>query len=77
MDYTYTHNEQEKDEERGMPIVVLKGEKAKAITAKVAPSKGEDAHAVESVRKAVEQLGRRRIILKSDKEPAILALRRR
>ncbi len=54
---------------------MVKDERTKIITAKVLPSKGGDAYAVESARKALEQLGRRRIILKSDSEPAILALK--
>ncbi len=55
--------------------LVLKDEKTKMIVAKVAPSKSMDARTVDSARKALEQLGHRRIILKSDSEPAILALK--
>ncbi len=72
----YTHSEQEKEEEKGMPIIVLQDEKTKIIPAKVVPSEGVDAYAVESVRKTSEQLGGRRIILRSVSEAAILALSR-
>ncbi len=55
--------------------MVAKDEKTKTITAKVVPSKGMDACAVESVRTALEQLGNMRITPRTDNEPAILALR--
>ena len=45
------------------------------IMARVVPSKGLDPYAVESTRKGLEQLGHRRVILRSDNEPAILALK--
>ncbi len=75
MDYTHTRSEQEREEEKGMPIVVLKDERTKMITAKAVPSKGVDAHAVDSVRKALEQLGHKSILMKSDNEPAMLAMK--
>ncbi len=40
LDYTYMHSEQEKEEEKGMPIVVVKGNRTKIVMAKVVPSKG-------------------------------------
>ncbi len=55
-----------------MPIVEMKGEKTKMW---VAPSKGVDTYAVESVRKVLEQSGHRRITLKGDDETATLALK--
>ncbi len=53
----------------------MKDEKTKMTAAVVVPSKGVDTCAVESVRKALEQLGHRRITLKSGNEPAIFALK--
>ena len=50
-----------------MPTAVLKDERTKMTTAKVTPSKGVDAYAVESARRALEQLGHGRIILRSDR----------
>ena len=58
-----------------MPIVVAKDSKTKMIMARVVPSKGVDSYAVETVKKMVERLGHRKIIMKSDNEPAILALK--
>ncbi len=43
--------------------------------ARVVPSKGLDSHAVESVKKMIERLGYKKIIMKSDNEPAILAFK--
>ncbi len=51
LDYTYARCEQEKEEEKGMPIIAVTGNKAKMVTAKVLPSKGAQEYAVEVVRK--------------------------
>ena len=75
LDYMYPHSEQEMEEEKEMPIIVVKDDKTKLVMAKVAPSKGGQEYAVELVRKFVEQLGRNKVIVKSDNEPAILALK--
>ncbi len=71
VDYTHTRSEQEKEEEKGMPIVVVKDDKTKLVT----PSKGVQVYRVEVVRKLVEQLGYNKVIINSDNEPAILALK--
>ncbi len=75
VDYMYMRSEREQEEEKGMTIIRLKDQRTNMIAAKVLPSNGVDACAVESVRRALEQLGHRRIILRSDSEPAILALK--
>ena len=75
IDHMHMISEQEKDEEKGMPILLMKDERTKMIMARVVPSKRLDQYDVESTRKALEQLGHRRVILRSDKEPAILALK--
>ena len=51
VDYTHTRSEQEKEEEKGMPIIVAKDNKTKMIMARVVPSKGLDSYAVETVKK--------------------------
>ncbi len=58
-----------------MQIIVAKDNKTKMIMARVVPSKGVDSYAAETVKKMVERLGYRKIIMKSDNEPAILALK--
>ena len=75
LDYMYMHSEQEKEEEKGMPIVLAKDSKTKMIMARVVPGKGVDSYAVETVKKMVERLGHKKIIMKSDNAPAILALK--
>ncbi len=40
LDYTYARSEQEKEEEQGKPIIVVKDGKTKLVMAKVVPSKG-------------------------------------
>ena len=42
VDYTHMRSEQEKEEEKGMPIIVAKDNKTKMIMARVAPGKGLD-----------------------------------
>ena len=63
IDYMYMHSEQEKEEERGMPIVVAKDNRTKMIMARVVPSKELDGYAVEIVKKMVERLGYKRITM--------------
>ncbi len=54
---------------------MAKGNKLKMIMVRVVPSKGVDSHAVETEKRMVKRLGCRRIIVRSDNEPAILALK--
>ena len=72
--YVCRHSEQETEEEKGVPILAAKDNKTKMIMARVAPSKGVESYAVETAKKMGERLGRRKIIMRSDNEPAILAL---
>jgi hypothetical protein len=55
LDYMFTHSEQEKEEEKGAPIVVVKDDKTKLAMAKVVPSKGVQEYTIEVVIKFVEQ----------------------
>ncbi len=75
VDYVHMASEQDKEEEKGMPALVMKDQRTRLVTARVVPSKGLDAYAVGRLKKDVEQLGHRRIVTKSDNEPAILALK--
>ncbi len=63
IDYMYMHSEQEKDEEKGMPIIVAKDNRTKMIMARVVPSKGLDSYAVETVKKMVERLRYKKVIM--------------
>ncbi len=73
LDYTHMPSEQEKEEEKGMPIIVVKNDKTKLVMAKVVPNKGVQEYAVEVVRKFVEQSGYSKVYMMSDNERAILA----
>ncbi len=53
VDYVYTHSEQEKEEEKCMPIIVIKDGKTEMIMAKVVPSKKVEKWAVEVVKKTI------------------------
>ncbi len=53
VDYVWTLSEQEKDEEKGTPIIVIKDSKTKMTMAKVAPSKGVESYAAEVVKNAI------------------------
>ena len=75
IDYMYMHSEQEQEEEKGMPIIAAKDNRTKMIMARFVRSKGLDIYAVETVKKMVERLGYKKVIMKSDNEPAILALK--
>ncbi len=58
-----------------MPIIVEKNNKSKMMMAKVVPSKGAHEYAVGVVRRFVEQTCYNKVILRSDREPVILALK--
>ncbi len=47
---------------------MTKDSKTKMIMAKAVPSKGVETYAVEVVKKMIEQLGYRKVILRSDNE---------
>ena len=68
------HSEQEKDEEKGMPTIVMKDDKT-MVMAKVVPNKGVQEYAVEVTRRFMEQLEYSKAIMKSDNAPAILGLK--
>jgi hypothetical protein len=70
LEHTHTRSEPEKEEDHGG-----EGQQGEDGDGRVAPSKGVHESAVGVVRKFVEQLGHRKAIVKSDAEPAILALK--
>ena len=45
LDHMYARSEQEKEEEKGMPIIVVKDNKTKSMMGKVVPNKGAHEHA--------------------------------
>ena len=75
IDYMFMGDQQAREEEKGMPMLVTKDKKTKMIWARVVPAKGVQAHAVKALAKQIALLGYKRILLKSDGEAAIKALK--
>ena len=80
LDYTFMHENQEEREEKGMPILVVKdvndGHRGTGMMfAMVVPSKGVQSYAVKALADIIGQLGHHEVVLKSDGEPAIVALK--
>ena len=75
MDYMFMGDQQSREEETGMPILVMKDRKSKTIRARVVPAKGRQEYAIKRCSLDLKGLGHRKIILKSDGEPAIKALK--
>ena len=80
LDYAYMRERQSEDEEQGMPILVgcdavtARGGTGH-IFARVVPAKGVNEYAVQCLSAEVAMLGHKELILKSDGEPAIHALK--
>ena len=77
IDYAFMSNRQVKGEEKGMPILVMKDRESKQIKSRVVPAKGTNGFAIQVLNDFLNGLGYRKVILKSDNEPAILALKDR
>ena len=80
LDYTFMYDTQNEGEEKGMPILVMKDIKQDEtgpgmLFAQVVPAKGVQPYAVKALAGVVAQLGHQEVILKSDGEPAIVALK--
>ena len=71
MDYCFPSQ----GKEQTLIVLVVKDMEAKAVTTLLAPNKGYDEWVVESVSKFMDGCGYGRSILKSDGEPAMLALK--
>eukprot|EP00971_Amphidinium_carterae_P299681 5954114-Amphidinium_carterae.1 len=63
------------DDSGKITIVVLYDNKTWSTGAVALPHKGGDKHATDSVVEFLQLLGHRRLILKSDGEPSIMALK--
>ena len=75
IDYMFMGDQQAREEEKGMPMLVTKDKRTKMIWARVVPAKGVNAHAVKQLAKQITLLGYKKIVFKSDGEPAIKALK--
>ena len=73
MDYMFM--ESKEAEVKGMPIMVIKDHDSGWTAARVVPKKGKQSYAIKEVCKIIDWLGYRRVILKSDQEPAIMEVK--
>ena len=71
IDYMFMHKRQKGEEEKGMPHLVMKDRQSKTIKACTVPAKGVNDYAVRRLVKSIGELGYKKIILKSDQEPAM------
>ena len=74
VDYMFMESE-DREAEKGMPILVSRDRKSKWINAAVVTQKGNCAYAVKRLSEDIGALGYNKIILKSDQEPAIKDLK--
>ena len=68
IDYAFMSDDKDKkdDGEKGMPIIVIKDDETTIKFARVVPKKGVDPYAVDIIKKDIDQMGYKQIILKSD-----------
>ena len=74
LDYAFMSRSDE-EEERAKPILVIKDEKTQMVRATFVPAKGRDPYAIKYTTAFLRSLGYKRVVLKSDGEPAIVALK--
>ena len=74
MDYSFLGQEEEKT----MPVALVRDHATKSTFSHVVPCKGVEGsdYPAKQVAFSIAQLGRPKLILKSDNEPAMLALKR-
>lgn len=70
LDYFYFH-----EEEKGLPHLQVKDSKSKMCWASPVPAKGNDTFAVNFVMGILDEVGYNRLIMKSDNEPSVKALK--
>ena len=70
MDYMFM--ESQTTEDKGMPIMVVKDRDSGWLSARVVPKKGKHVYTMKEMSRLIDWLGYRRIILKTDQEPAIM-----
>ena len=74
MDYMFMESKGT-ESQVGMPILVAKDGESKWVRASVVPRKGRWPHACNRLEVMLDQLGHRRMLIKSDQEPAITELK--
>ena len=72
----YAYMEEQSSEDLGMPLLIVKDRKSGFIMADVVPEKGENDYAIKRLSNNLGILGHQEMIIKSDGEPAIVALKK-
>ena len=67
--------EKEAGEVKSMPMIVIHDSKSKYVAAEIVPEKGVNEYAVRRIAQIINRLGYRRVIIKSDQEASIVALK--
>ena len=75
LDYCYLNSGENKEEEGILPCLVVKCHKTGRYWATVVPSKGAELFAVKWLNSVLRETGFKELTLKSDNEPAIIALK--
>jgi len=71
IDYMFMADKQNKGEEKGMPILVMKDRATGLVWARVVPAKGVCPYAVKKLARQIDLMGHKKIVFKSDGEAAI------
>ena len=75
IDYMFMSQKQGVGEEKGMPILVMKDRESGTVMSRLVPEKGATGYAVKRLAQDIDLLGYNKLVLKSDQEPAIIALK--
>jgi hypothetical protein len=79
IDYGYLKEgyiKETRGEGTGKPILIIKDSRSKWVAAHVVPRNGAEAHAIHVLQREIEKImGYKKIILRSDQEPAIIDLK--
>ena len=74
LDYSFLSSE-DQEVEGTMPVLNIKDVWTGKVAAEIVPRKGNNEYAIEVVTEFIKRTGYKRIILKSDQEPSIMALK--
>jgi hypothetical protein len=66
VDYMYMTEKEEREEDRGMPILVVSGRRTNMTWAHVVPRKGKEGFAVKALARDLRLLGYPKVIMRTD-----------
>lgn len=80
IDYTYMTRDKMRDQQKhhddpkNMPTLHMHDRQSRMLKSEIVPAKGANQHAADALRRFIEELGYKEVIIKSDQENAILSL---